>query len=152
VGGSLSVGQTAIISLKGNATGLTDDGSNDVDFSTDLTFNYEGGSPSVGVTFTATNSVEVAYPAFSATALAIAAATWGTDDPVVSSTLNPDGSRTLSWPAAEDNESRVYSVWYTTDLCDGWTLLGSVTNATGYLDDEHMNEPVIFYKAKVVWQ
>jgi hypothetical protein len=143
VWGTIPAGQTAAITLKGNAGSMIAGES----FSTDLTFNHEGGSALVDVTFNAVSSVMS-----SAASLAVAASTWGTDDPVVSSTLNSDGSRTLSWPSAKDSESRVYSVWYTTALIDDWTLLGTVTNATTYLDDEHIDEPVIFYKATVVWQ
>lgn len=141
--GTIPVGQTAAITLKGNATSLTSGET----FNTDLLFIHQGGSESVNVTFTATGSV-----ASGAALQAVAASTWGADDPVVSFELNPDGSRTLSWPAADDNESRVYSVWYTTALINDWILLGTVTNGTGYLDEEHMDEPVIFYKATVVWQ
>ncbi|MBI9021168.1 MAG: hypothetical protein JEZ10_07945, partial [Verrucomicrobia bacterium] len=99
---------------------------------------------STAVTFTATNSLETAYPA-----PAVVKAMWGTDEPVVKSQQNSDGSHTLSWPAAQDDLSRTYNVLYTTSLSDPWTLLDTVKNATSYVDDQHNNEPVIFYKVTV---
>jgi len=96
--------------------------------------------------------------------------------PVISGQVNPDGSRTLSWPApgdtlswpapgdtlswpapgdtlagpaSGDTLSLTYAVWYTTSLGDPWTLLDTVKNFTRYVDDQHNNEPVIFYKVTV---
>jgi len=142
--GTIPTGGTADITLRGDARSLTGDGTNDVSTGTTLTFNYGSTNASVDVTFTATNSVETAYPSAAA-----AEAMWGADEPVVSSQQNPDGSHTLSWPAPWDDLSRTYAVWYTTSLSDPWTLLDTVKNATSYVDDQHNDEPVIFYKVTV---
>ena len=96
------------------------------------------------VSFNALNSLEstIATPA-------VRAAMWGSDNPVVSSVLNADGSRMLSWPAPADTLSRTYTVWFTTRLTSPWQLLAEVKNFTEYVDDQHNDEPVIFYRVTV---
>jgi hypothetical protein len=77
---------------------------------------------------------------------------WGSDNPVVDSTLNADGSRTLSWPEPTgDDLSRTYTVWYTTNLSEDWIFVDTVKNDTIYLDDDsvRMAESVIFYRVTV---
>ncbi|MBI9020484.1 MAG: hypothetical protein JEZ10_04425 [Verrucomicrobia bacterium] len=98
----------------------------------------------VDVTFTVS-----APPAAAAADPVVVAAMWGSDDPVVSFSGSADGSRTLSWPAPTDRLSRTYTVWFTTRLGDEWQPLAMVKNGTSYVDDEHNNEPVIFYKVTV---
>jgi hypothetical protein len=138
VSGTIPVGETADIQLIGDARSLTEGAI----AGTYLDFVYAGGTNTVDVTFTATNSTGPIPDR-------IRTAMWGTEEPVVSFELNPDGSRMLSWPSAGDSLSRVYQVLYTTDLAEGWMPLATVTNQTVYLDFEHSNEPVIFYKITV---
>jgi hypothetical protein len=146
VTGTIPAGGTADILITGDARSLTGGGGNDVINSTTLTFNYSGQSNNVDVTFIATNSTETAYAALSPLAQADM---WGTPDPVVNSRQNADGSRTLSWPPADDGLPRTYTVWYTTSLSSSWIPLTTIVNGTGYLDSAHSGVPVIFYKVTV---
>lgn len=144
--GVIPAGETADISLIGDARSLTGGGTNDVEVSTRLIFTHGDNAPSVDVTFIATNSVETTYPAEAA----IAASMWGTDEvAVVSSKTDADGSRALSWPAPDDPLSRTYIVWYTTSLSHPWTTLAVVPNQISYVDTAHNDEPVVFYKVTV---
>jgi hypothetical protein len=115
------------------------------------------GPATARVTFTATNSVQTAYPADASEDSVLSAdvveAAWGNENQAVRVEQNADGRRTLSWPAAEgDTLSREYIIQYTTILGSGeWISIGSVTNATTYVDDDvnRNNEPVIFYRVLV---
>ncbi len=65
---------------------------------------------------------------------------------------NPDGSRSLFWPEAIDGLPHTYAVWFTTDLTAGWgdePLESSLKDETTYIDNEHADEPVIYYKVMV---
>ncbi len=73
---------------------------------------------------------------------------WGAD-PVVNSQQNADGSRTLSWAMANDGLSRTYVVWYSINLLSGWTELYRGDNFYSYIDSQHANLPVIYYKVSV---
>jgi hypothetical protein len=109
------------------------------------------------VTFTATNSVQTAYPADASEDSVLSAdvvdAAWGNKNQAVRVEQSADGRRTLSWPAAEgDTLSREYIIQYTTILGSGeWISIGFVTNATTYIDNDvnRNNEPVIFYRVLV---
>jgi autotransporter-associated beta strand protein len=145
VTGTIPAGGTADILITGDARSLTGGGVNGVVSSTILTFGYSGQYSDVPVTFTALNSTETDYPAVN---LVTMENMWGAD-PVVSSQQNPDGSRTLSWPAADDGLPRTYTVWYTTSLSSSWISLTTIVNGTDYLDSAHSDVPVIFYKVTV---
>lgn len=69
----------------------------------------------------------------------------------VNSQQNPDGSRTLSWPTADDPLSRTYTIWYTTSLAQPWLPIAAVDNSTSYVDGdaERNTEPVVFYRVSV---
>lgn len=137
------------VTIYGDARSLPVGGSNySVVNTTSLDVTSEASINNVPVTFTATNSASSSYTALAADP-AVKASMWGTDDPFVSSVLNSDGSRTLSWPAAEDPLSRKYTIWYTTNLASGWMFLDAVDNLTTYTDRQHNTEPVIFYKVTV---
>ena len=142
--GTLLPGETAEITLTGDARSLSAGGDTNAVAETTLEFNYSTTNVSVDVTFIATNSLESAFASQK-----VRAAMWGSDDPVVSSTLNAEGSRTLSWPAPADRLSRAYTVWFATRLGDTWQPLAVVKNGTSFVDDEHNNEPVVFYKVTV---
>jgi len=142
--GTVLPGQTAGITLLGDARSLTAGGTNSVLASTVLRFTYPSRTNDVTVTFTATNSATSVF-----TSPAVRAAMWGTDNPVVSSEQGASGSRTLSWPAAEDEYSRDYAIWYTTRLDGTWEKLATVKNSIRYVDDQHNDEPVVFYRVTV---
>lgn len=67
------------------------------------------------------------------------------------SSTNQDGSRTITWTAPGNalQLPRAYTVWYTTNLIDGWQLLETVNNQTSYTDTEHNDEPAIYYKVTI---
>lgn len=153
--GTIPAGSSVLIDVTGDARALTGGDTNSVVESSTFAFAFTGTTRSLStltkntmVTFTATNSVEGAYPAV---ALVMAADMWGADEPLVSSVQNADGSRTLSWPAAQDGLSRTYTVEYTTSLTDSWKIVAAVINGTSYLDDDPLRnaEPVIFYRVTV---
>ena len=147
VSGTIAVGDTTDITLRGDARGLSAGGSNDVVFSTDLLFAYDGGSPVSAVSFTAEESEESVF-----SARVLAAAQWGSEEPVVCVQQNADGTRTLSWPEAADHISRVYDVLYTTNLVGGvWSWAGSVTNDAVYVDTDEArcSAPMVFYRVSV---
>jgi hypothetical protein len=145
--GTLPAGGTTNVLISGDARSLTGDGPNTVTNSTTLTFNFQGGSTNAGVVFIATNSADAAFSALSADAME---SMWGAD-PVFTSQQNPDGSYLLVWPMADDGLSRVYKVWFSTNLITGWdpTPLATLTNGYSYVDTVHTNEPVIYYKVTV---
>lgn len=145
VSGTIPALTSTNIIITGDARSLQSGGLNQVTNSTTLVFHYSGKSTNALVTFTATNSADTAYPAFSSE---IAESMWGAD-PVVTSQLNIDGSRTVSWPAANDSLTRTYKVWYTLDLMQDFQLLATVSNGTSYVDTEHNDAPVIYYKVTV---
>ena len=142
--GTLEPNETTNIVLRGDARSLTAGGTTNAVVETTLTFSYADTNAQSFVTFTATNSVESAFAE-----PVVRSAMWGTDRPVVSSALSTDGSRTLSWPAPNDDLSRAYTVWFTTSLSRSWEFLGRVENATSFVDDVHVDEPVIFYRVTV---
>lgn len=153
VSGTLSVGATAGICLRGDARGLTiDDASDSVTTNTTLRFFVESDglydTNSALITFVATNRVETA-----ASSAAAQVSLWGatSGETIVSSTFNTDGSQTLSWPEVSDSFQRIYEIWYTFSLTEDWTWLATVTNETSVTvdDDELLAEPRIFYKATV---
>lgn len=144
VSGTIPQGEQADITLIGDARSLTANGSTNATAATILAFNYGTANASSEVTFTATNSVETAFPAAD-----VVKAMWGSDEPVVSTQLNPDGSRTLTWPAPADDLPRTYIAWFTTDLKEEWHQLGTVKNGTQFVDNRHNDEPVVFYKVTV---
>lgn len=149
VSGTILAGETADITLRGDARSLSGGGTNDVDFVTDLTFNYGSTNTAVNVTFTATNSLDAAYA--DATVLA---SMWGADEPRVSWEQNANGTRSLSWPAPWDSLSRTYIVWYSTDVTvplDQWEQIAVLDNATSYIDDDptRNSNPVGFYRVTV---
>ncbi len=149
VSGTLAPGTSAPITIYGDARSLTPmAGGTSVVATTTLAVSSAAPTTNISVTFTATNSATASYAALAAD-LAVRDSLWGTDDPFVSSQKNADGSRTLSWPAAQDPFSRTYTIWYTTSLSDDWTLLATVDNLTSYTDTHHNNEPAIFYKVTV---
>lgn len=148
VAATLPAGATGQVILKADARTLEE---NDTLEAT-LLFSHPGGESSSDVTFTATAAAASSAAAPSAAAMPAAeqrAAMWGADHPVVSSLMNADGSRLLSWPAPADNLTRTYNILYTFDLTEKWKLLDTVTNATTYLDAIHHDEPVIYYKVTV---
>lgn len=144
--GSIHAGGTALIKLRGDARSLSPGGSEDVDESTVLNFacgplitNYN-----VNVTFSATNSVETSY------SLDVTRAAWGTEElPLICSEQNEDGFRTLSWPAAQDELSRRYNILFATRLDGSWLPLATVSNTEHFIDTQHAEESVIFYKVTV---
>lgn len=127
----VEAGQTAQIQVFGDArsagTGV---------YSNTLSFGYAGADTSSVVRFTATDG------AINPEDL------WG-GDPAVFSVRNSDGSHGLSWPVPPDWQTRTYVIWYTTRLDGEWSELARVTNDYQYIDTEHMDEPVIFYKVSV---
>lgn len=147
--GTLAPKTSASVTIYGDARSLPVGGS-DYSVTNRATLAVASEAPTVNasVTFTATNSAASSYTALAADA-AVRTSLWGTDDPFVSSVLNSDGSRTLSWPVAEDPLSRRYTIWYTTNLASGWAFLDAVDNLTVYTDRQNNTEPVIFYKVTV---
>jgi hypothetical protein len=146
VSGTVAAGETADIVLRGDARSLTAGApANSVTNSTSLQFSYETSTAVSAVQFIATNSVETTFNP------AVQADMWGTADgsAIVTSDTNADGSRTLSWPAANDTLSRTYTVWHTTSLSSPWEWLATVVNGTVYIDGANNTEPVIFYKVTV---
>lgn len=75
-------------------------------------------------------------------------AMWGVDEALVSSEIHADGSRTLSWPAAQDDLNRTYTVWSTTGLDQPWQKVEMLRNQTTYVV-QPSDEPVVFYKVTV---
>lgn len=138
--GTILPNTTAAITFRGDARNLTAVG----DTTSAFEFIYEGGTNSVPVTFSATNSV-----ATGADAPVIADSMWGTDNQDVVSVVNADGTRSLSWPAAGDSLSRTYTIWYTTDLSGEWQWLAAIDNDTTYVDTAHNDAVAIFYKVSV---
>ncbi|MEE4253331.1 MAG: hypothetical protein V2I50_04730 [Desulfuromusa sp.] len=67
------------------------------------------------------------------------------------SSTNQDGSRTITWTAPGNAPQllRAYTVWYSTNLLDGWQLLETVNNQTSYTDTEHNDVPAIYYKVTI---
>jgi len=105
--------------------------------------NYTGGTNSLPVQFIATNSVESAYSA------ALSAGIDGVDYFAASVSQSADGSRTITWPAANDPLTRTYKVWYTLDLQQDFQWLATVENGTTYMDTAHADAKVIYYKVTV---
>lgn len=159
--GTVPAGETVSILITGNARSLTSNGSNSVTNETRLGFNHSGWVTNItaiatniligtvttpaDVIFIATNSADSAYSDPSGDQME---AMWG-GNPLVTSTQNTDGSRTISWAAPDDGLSRTYNVYYTTSLTTPWTWMATVENGTGHVDNEHNEEPVIFYKVTV---
>lgn len=141
--GTIPVAGTNLVTLIGDARSLSAGGTNTVTASTTFAISYTGGSTNLSATFSATNSTATAYSAQMAEFLA------GTALFETSVSQSADGSRTISWPAANDNLSRTYRVWSTTSLMSRWTLLATLQNITSYTDKIHANEPVIYYKVTV---
>ncbi|NOU35972.1 MAG: hypothetical protein HOO88_04305 [Kiritimatiellaceae bacterium] len=117
-------------------------------------------STPVSVLFIATNSVESVFSSLDSDEDGmsdVAEVLAGTDEASADSVFgmsvvqSPDGSRTISWPKADDNLPRTYTVLYTTDLLSGWTLLYRDDNFSSYTDTdaERANLPVIYYKVTV---
>ncbi|MBL7016817.1 MAG: hypothetical protein ISR84_04590 [Kiritimatiellales bacterium] len=138
VSATLLAGATADMVLKGDARTLAAGDTID----TTLIFNYDGGAATNETSFSVT-------PLASVDAVVVRAAMWGAEEAGVSSTMNADGSRSLSWPAPSDSLSRRYQVWYTLSLTDSWIPLASVENTTTFVDNTHNDQPVIFYKVTV---
>lgn len=179
VSGTLPVGGSTNITIYGDARSLTSGGTNDVFASTIFGINYPGYVPGTNITtnvvggvtnittntvigtvsspvsvmFLATNSTTTAFPGL----LADSNGDGYTDlnelmfgsDGVVTVTQGADGSRTLSWPKPNDNISRTYTVWYTSDLMSGWTWLADLPDGYSYRDAAHADFPVIYYRVTV---
>jgi hypothetical protein len=143
--GMIPTGQSTNILVTGDARSLNKNGTYDVTNRTTLAFNYADTAISSDVIFIATNSADSAYSDPSGDQME---AMWG-GNPLVTSTQNTDGSRTISWAAPDDGLSRTYNVYYTTSLTTPWTWMATVENGTGHVDNEHNEEPVIFYKVTV---
>ncbi len=141
--GTIPVGGTHIITLSGDARSLTSNGVNSVTNSTTFRISYIGGTNSLPVRFIATNSVETAYSA------ALSAGIAGVDYFAASVSQSADGSRTITWPAANDPLTRTYKVWYTLDLQQDFQWLATVENGTTYMDTAHADAKVIYYKVTV---
>ncbi|MCC7300262.1 MAG: hypothetical protein IT583_04210 [Verrucomicrobia bacterium] len=147
VTGIVPAGKAATIQLSGDARSLRETGPYNVTNSTTLSFGYSGTSTNALVNFVATNSADAAFGALDPLAQADM---WGAD-PVVNSQQGTDGSRTLSWAAANDDLNRTYRVWFSTTSPGGpWIMMDpSVENGTSFVDDVHKDVPKIFYKVTV---
>jgi|GEM_PF-3502233 len=141
--GTIPVGGTNTVTLTGDARSLTLGGTNSITNSTAFDVSYTGGSNSFSAIFIATNSVQAVYSAQQAAWLA------GTDIFVTDVSQSANGSRTITWPVANDGLSRTYKVWYTLDLMQGFKWLATIPNGTGYVDTDHADETVIYYKVTV---
>ncbi|MFA5687858.1 MAG: autotransporter-associated beta strand repeat-containing protein [Kiritimatiellales bacterium] len=145
--GYIASGSNMTITINGDARSLKANGSYQVTNNTALIFNYHDQQTLLDVQFTATNSASISYNALMASQSALA----GVQPQLfnVTSSINSDGSRTISWPAPADELSRTYNIWFTTNLTAGWTHLTTVYNTGSFVDDQHNDEPVIFYKVVV---
>ncbi len=140
--GTIPVSGTNVVTLTGDARSLTSGGATNVFATTVFRIGYIGGAADLPVSFNATNSVEPGYPAVEMM--------FGSDG-VVSVAQNTSGARIISWQAAGDPLDRIYKVWYTLDLLQGFRSpwLAEITNGTSYVDTIHTNVPVIYYKVTV---
>ncbi len=157
--GTLAVGASQVIDVYGDGRGMTGGGGNSV--ATNIPFNItyadafgNGGTNNVDVLFGITNAVEDSFvPKIDSDGDGVsdAAETMFGSDAVVTVTQDKDGNRTVSWPkpAKAALYDRVFTVWYTTDLLAGWTPLATLTNATSFVDTEHSDAPVIYYRVTV---
>ena len=103
----------------------------------------------VPITFNVANGVSAAEIAADPV---LSASMWGTDEvPSVSHQVNPDGSRTLTWPVPADRFDRTYTVWYTISLDAGWEPITTVFNDTVFVDTDPVrtSQPAAFYKVTV---
>jgi hypothetical protein len=176
VSGILPVGGTNIIKIIGDARSLTSGGTNNVNVNTIFGVNHPGSGlvtsvvsgvtniappnvvKPVSVLFRATNSMEAGFSTLDSDEDGMSDRTEalaGTDEFNADSVFgmgvvqNTDGSRTVSWPKADDNLSRTYTVRYTTDLMGEWTVLYSNDNFYSYTDSAHADVPVIYYQVIV---
>jgi hypothetical protein len=145
--GSIAPGETNTVKVLADARSVSAGGSVVLENSARFDFLSEAPTASAAVHFTATNSVETAFPPITEMMKALM---WGTPEvPNVSFAINPDGSRTISWPSAADGLSRTYAIWYTTSLTEEWIRLATVDNLTEYTDSALSSEPVVFYMVTV---
>lgn len=156
VSGTLPVGKTQVVDIYGDARNLPLGGTNLVIKSKVFQITSEATAKNVTVSFGAINSAETSFADTDVDGMSDLKETLaGTDansaDSIfgVSVARSADGSRTVSWPKANDNLSRTYAVWYTTNLMSGWTELYRDDNFTSYTDKDHPNVPVIYYKVTV---
>lgn len=159
VTGTLAPGETQEITIIGDARGLA------VNKTISATYNVLGGASTkpLKVNLKATAplaSAELASPAESALQDSdgdgqsdLAEILAGTDELNADSAFkaNMDGSRTITWtePSGSGEINRTYTIWFTTNLLDGWQKLAEVTNGTSFTDEEHNDVPAIYYKVTV---
>jgi hypothetical protein len=163
--GSIAAGSNAVITITGDASSQSV-GTNNISTNTILTIthNVAAGSTNtlsatLSVTFTTTNSLEVAFLRSAAgdagAGLAAEAGTVaGANPQAAGSAFSPKvegapGAISLSWTAPQDGAQRIYTIYSTTDLMSGWDYLAAVTNATTYLDTRTVDVPTIYYKITV---
>jgi len=162
--GSLAVGKTNVVTVWGDASSLTGGGTNDLPVSTEFTVSSRAPDVEVPVTFTALGAREESYADADFDGLSdVAEILAGTDEHDEDSIFdvgvvqNPNGTRTLSWPAPiaplPNGQTRSYTVFFTTNLLNAWTpiLPALPEGTTRYTDSDpdRANAPVIYYKVTV---
>jgi hypothetical protein len=153
--GTVAPGGTAEITVTGNASNLSaGSGSAVTNALFTITHNAAGGSDTLAVTFTATNSQE---KIFAAAAIADSDGDGQNDDDERIAGTDPRNradffviegvsGRELSWTSAAD---RTYTVWYTLDLMRPFEILESGISGGSFADTENTNAPAVYYKVTV---
>jgi hypothetical protein len=158
--GPIPAGESANITLTGDASGMTPPGTNNVNNTTRLRIEYELGTNDlkwVDVTFVVTNSAESqmvrASAALEEESLGMsydAKLIAGLDplDAGVVFAISTTSGRVLSWPFAE---GRTYTVKYTLDLMKDFVPLEGASGLTTnvFTDTLHPDVPVIYYKVTI---
>jgi hypothetical protein len=149
--GSLAPGETQQITIFGDARDLASGASNSVTY----TINSEAQVKILTINFNVSASAasELLLDSDGDGQSNYAEILAGTDERNADSTfsVNMDGSRTITWtePTSGDRLNRTYTIWFTTNLMDGWQELIQVKNLTSYADTEHNDAPAIYYKVTI---
>ena len=148
VSGTVLPGSAATVRIKGDARSLGIGTNSAVATNTTFVFHYAATNAAMDVTFTATNSASISYPALMMAQQLLAGVP--PQNFIASSVVDSSGNRVISWPVPPyDGFHRDYEIWFTTDLTAGWTHLATVRDSDSFTDTNHNNEPVIFYKVVV---
>lgn len=156
--GSILPGDTAEITIIGDASNQSQGGNDAITNTLTISHNALGSPNTLDVIFAATNSQETVFVPLAAAndsdgdgvaddAERIA----GSDPQDADSLFTPAVTRSpagpvLSWNEPLDGVQRIYKIYWTDDLTGSWAYLDTVTNGTSYLDIANSNEPVIYYK------